>query len=68
MSNRPSKSPQPYTGSLVNVEGIVMVFYLGHMIALIGASGEILVRDFSYPLYFVEYLLRQPSPNKTQWN
>lgn len=68
MSNRQNKNPQPYTGSLVNVEGIVMVFHLGHMIALIAVDGEILVRDFSYPLYLVEYLLHQPSPNKTQWN
>jgi len=37
--------------------GILIVVYFGNPIAMIDEDGQILMRDQSYPLYLVEYLV-----------
>lgn len=57
-----------FTGNLVDVNGIIMVFYFGVMIAAINNLGEIIVRDYRYPLYLIEYLIQQPTHENAKWN
>jgi len=60
--------PYLFTGSQVNINGVVMVYYFGKLISLVNNLGEILWRDEYYPVYLVEYLLKLPDPNSYKWN
>lgn len=58
----------PFTGHAINVQGLVMVYYFGRLIALIDNHGDMYWRDDYYPLFLVEYIIQQPDPLKIQWN
>lgn len=50
------------------LDGAMVVIYFNRVIALIDAEGRIIMRDESYPLYLVEYLLMQPRHENDKWN
>ena len=47
--------------------GTVLVFYDGHLVALINDRGRIMWRDFSYPIFLVEYIINNSVP-QSKWN
>jgi hypothetical protein len=51
----------------VIASGVMTVFYLNQLIALVNEKGQIVWRDTTYPLFLVEYLIENPPP-QYRWN
>lgn len=51
----------------VIASGVLTVFFLDRLIALVDERGKIVWRDPAFPLYFVEYLIENPPP-QYRWN
>jgi hypothetical protein len=49
------------------VTGTIVVFYSGHLIALVNDKGRIIWRDMSYPMFLLEYIINNPVP-QSEWN
>lgn len=50
----------------VIADGIMTVFYMGRLIALVNAEGKIIYRDEQFPLFLVEYIIECPDPSPEQ--
>jgi len=59
-----------FTGTLVNVQGVLLVYNLGKLIALVDSEGKIIWREINAPLFLVEYLImpQQPSQKSYMYN
>jgi len=59
-----------YIGAKIIVSGVMTVFYLGRLIALVNEAGEIVWRDHAFPKFLVEYLIEYPQADDkvTRWN
>ena len=51
----------------VILDDVMVVFYFGHLIALVNSRGMVVWRDAFYPLYLIEYLIELPTP-QSKWN
>lgn len=51
----------------VIASGVMAIFYFGRLIALVDEQGKVIWRDAFFPLYLVEYLIENPSP-QDRWN
>lgn len=52
----------------VVVEGFLFIWYTGIVIAIVDERGKIYWRHPGYPLFLVEYIVKQPSHEKDIWN
>lgn len=51
----------------VLVKGVVAIYYLGGLLAIVGNNGAIVWRDENYPIYLIEHLILNPLP-EYRWN
>lgn len=47
-------------------DGIMTVFYMRRLIALVNVEGKIIYRDEQFPLFLVEYIIEFPDPTPEQ--
>lgn len=59
-----------FTGTLINVTGVMLVYNMGRLIALINSAGEVIWRDEGVPMFLVEYVIqpKQAGQNNYKWN
>jgi len=48
--------------------GVLAVFFLGRLIALVNEGGRVIWRDPAYSVSLIEYLIECPSPDAYKWN
>jgi hypothetical protein len=52
----------------VIASGVMAVFFLDHIIALVNEQGRVIWRDPAYSIGLVEYVIECPSPDAYKWN
>lgn len=64
----PSNSHRTLFGTFANAQGLLFVCYFGLIIAIVTERGELLARNENYPIFLIQYLIEQPTPEKARLN